>query len=107
MSHRSKKALLHDAAMHAAHEHESQSKLLVDIAEIDARKVYREAGYDSIHNYCVHELRLSEKAAFHRIWVARVAWKFPCVLMALADGRLNLSAVRLLAAHLTQENAEE
>ena len=106
-SHRSEKALLHDAAMHAAAERESQSKLLVDIAEIDARKVYREAGYDSIHSYCVQELGLSEKAAFHRIWVARVAWQFPCVLAALAEGRLHMSAVRVLAAHLTKENAEE
>jgi HNH endonuclease len=107
VANRSENALLQDAAMHAAHERESQSRLLVDIAEIDARKVYREAGHDSIHSYCMQELRLSEKAAFHRIWVARVAWKFPCVLLALADARLHMSAVRLLATHLTEENAEE
>ena len=106
-SHRSEKALLHDAAMHAAAERESQSKLLVDIAEIDARKVYREAGYDSIHSYCVQELGLSEKAAFHRIWVARVAWKFPCVLAALAEGQLHMSAVALLATYLSEETVEE
>jgi len=107
MNRRSEKVLLHDAAMHAAAERESQSKLLVDIAEIDARKVYREAGYDSIHSFCVQELRLSEKAAFHRIWVSRVAWKFPCVLSALADCRLHMSAVSMLATYLTDENSEE
>jgi HNH endonuclease len=107
MNQRSEKVLLQDAAMHAAAERESQSKLLVDIAEIDARKVYREAGYDSIHGYCVQELGLSEKAAFHRIWVARVAWKFPCVLAALAEGRIHMSAVALLATYLSEANAEE
>ena len=106
-SHRSEKALLHDAAMHAAQERESQSKLLVDIAEIDARQIYREAGYDSIHRYCVEELGLSEKAAFHRIWVARVAWKYPCVLAALAEARLHMSAVALLATYFSEENVEE
>ena len=69
MGERSESALLRDAAAHAAQEREGRNQLVVDIAEIDARKVYRQAGYDSTYSYCVHELGLSKKAAFHRIHV--------------------------------------
>jgi hypothetical protein len=104
---RSERALLHDAAAHHAQELEGRNKLVADIAEIDARKVYRRAGYDSIHSYCVHEFDLTVKAAFHRIHVARVAWRFPAVLAALAEGRLHVTAVRMLAPRLRMENAAE
>src|SRR5436190_9199667 len=107
MNHRTEIVLLRDAAAHAAQEREGRNQLVVDIAEIDARKVYRQAGYDSTFSYCVHELGLSKKAAFHRIHVARKAWEFPVVLAALSEGRLHLGAVRALGAHLTKENAAD
>src|SRR5262245_54044396 len=107
MSQRSESALLRDAAAHAAQEREGRNQLVVDIAEIDARKAYRQAGYDSTFSYCVHELGLSRKAAYHRIHVARKAWEFPVVLAALSDGRLHLGAVRTLGPHLTKENAAD
>ena len=57
--------------------------------------------------YCVHELRLSEEAAFKRIHAARTARRFPALFAALAEGRLHLSGVVMLAPHLTPENADE
>jgi hypothetical protein len=57
--------------------------------------------------YCVGELRLSEDAAFKRITAARAARRFPAVFDAVADGRLHLSAVVLLAPHLTEHTADE
>src|SRR5580765_5840740 len=105
--HRSETVLLRDAAKHAAQEHQGRNKLVADIAEIDARKVYRPAGYDSILGYCIHELRLSRKAALHRIHVGRVAWKFPSVLRALKEGGLHVSAVAMLSTYFTEENARE
>jgi hypothetical protein len=107
LPHRRGPAALHDAAKHAQQERDGRNKLVFDIAEIDARQYYREAGYESIHSYCMHELALSKKAAFHRIHVARKAWEFPAVLWALRAGRLHLTAVRALARHLTQENQQE
>ncbi len=53
------------------------------------------------------ELKLSEEAAFKRIHAARVARRFPLVFPMLADGRLHLSTVILLAPQLTPENADE
>src|SRR6266487_4378122 len=57
--------------------------------------------------YCVHELRLSEDAAYKRIQAARVARRFPVLFEALAEGRLHLGAVGLLAPYLTPENATD
>jgi hypothetical protein len=104
---RSEPQLLHDAAAHHAQEHEGRNRLAADIAQIDARKAYRRAGYDSTLGFCMGEFDLTRKAALHRIHVARVAWRFPSVLTALAQGRLHAAAVRLMAAKLTVENAEE
>jgi hypothetical protein len=58
-------------------------------------------------SFCVHELRLSEEAAYKRIHAARAARRFPAIFPALADGRLHLTAVVLLAPHLTEATATD
>ena len=81
--------------------------LLAHLAEFDARKLYLPAGYASLWAWCVGELHLSEDAAAKRIHAARAAREFPAILELVADGRLHLSAVSLLAPHLTAQNAGE
>jgi 5-methylcytosine-specific restriction endonuclease McrA len=49
-------------------------------------------------------LRLSEHAAYGRIEAARTARRFPVVLDLLTDGSVTLTAVTLLAPHLTPAN---
>src|SRR5262249_24766164 len=51
--------------------------------------------------------RYSDDAALKRIQAARAARKFPLLFPALADGRLHLTAICLLAPHLTVDNAQE
>ena len=84
----------------------TDAALVAHIAEKDRRKTYAPA-YDSMHAYCVGRLHLSEHAAYRRIQAARAALEFPALFFALADGRLHLSAVCVIAPHLTQENARE
>src|SRR5947207_880098 len=85
--------------------------LLAHLGEVDERQLYRAAAYESMFFYCVHELHMSEDTAVRRIGVARTAREFPAIFPALADGRLNLTAVLLLTPHLTPyltpETAEE
>jgi 5-methylcytosine-specific restriction endonuclease McrA len=81
--------------------------LIAHLGEVDARRLYAPAGYPSMYEYCIHELRFSDQSAFKRIRVARVARQFPVVYGMLADGRLNLSAVVMLTGYLTSENGEE
>jgi len=107
LSHVSDAALARDLAAAAARDRASTAILLAHIAEFDARKLFLLAAHPSMYSYCVHELRLGEQGAFKRIRAARAARQFPAVFTAIAEGRLNLSAVVLLAPHLCQKNAEE
>src|SRR5439155_8332359 len=71
-----------------------------------ARRLYLPAAYPSMRAYCVHELHMSEDAAYKRIQTARAARQFHVIFDAVADGRLHLSAVVLLKPHLTPENLD-
>ncbi len=107
LTHLSDAALLRDLAALVARDRLTTAALLAHIAEVDARRLYAPRGYPSMHSYCVDELRLSEDAAYRRIRAARAARQLPALFTALAEGRLHLAALSLLAPHLTPENAEE
>jgi hypothetical protein len=89
----------------AVREREATAELVAHLAELVARpSVYAAAGYGSVFTYCTQALRLSEDAACNRVTAARVCRRFPVILDLLAAGSLTLTAVRLLARHLTPEN---
>jgi len=100
-------ALLHRLTALVLQDRVTTAELLAHIAEVDARKLYVPAGYPSMFAYCVEELRLSEDAASKRIHAARAARQFPQLFSALAEGRLHLSAIWILAPHLTGTNVQE
>ncbi len=99
--------LLRDLTVLVARERATTAELLAHIAEVDARKLYLPAAYASMHAYCVGELHLSEDAAYKRIQAARAARRFPVLFEALAEGRLHLAGVCLLAPYLMPENVDE
>src|SRR5881628_2326378 len=105
--HLSDQALGRDLATLVARERAATADVVAHIAEFDARKLYLPAAYPSMFAYCVGELRLSEDAASKRIQAARAARRCPAALAALAEGRVHLSGICLLAPHLTPENAAE
>ena len=110
MSHLSDDALRRGLSAAVSCERSATAELLAHIAEFDSRRLYLPAAYPSTLAYCVGELRLSEDAALKRIRAARAARNFPVIFTAVADGRLHLSAVVLLApclACLNDENANE
>ncbi len=81
--------------------------MLEHLGEVDARKLYLPAACSSMVKWCVKVLGMAEQVAYKRIRAARVARRFSVVLEAVAEGRLNLSAVVLIAPALTEENAAE
>jgi len=85
----------------------STAMLLAYVAEIDVRKLYVPAGYPSLFAYCTEELHMSEDVACKRIAAARAARNFPALIVAIAEGRLHVSGVTVLAPHLTTGNVEE
>lgn len=88
-----------------ARERGISAEVLAYIAEIDRRKLYRDRGYGSMFSFLVGEHGYSDDAALKRIQAARASRSFPILLSALADGRLHLTAICLLAPHLTVDNA--
>ena len=83
---------------------ETTAALVRHLVEFEIRRLHCRAGFNSLFNYCVQMLRLSEHEAYNRIEAARVARKYPVILEMLAAGELNLTSVRLLAPHLTDAN---
>jgi hypothetical protein len=80
------------------------AQLLVHLGEVDARGLYREHAYPSMFAYCFEGLGMSEAQAYLRIQAARLSRQFPRILELVAHGALNLSAIKLLAPHLTADN---
>jgi len=107
LSHLPDQTLLRNLSTLIAQDRVTTAELLAHLAEVDARKLYLPAGYPSMYLYCVHELRLCEQAAFKRIRAARAARRYPAILPALADGRLHLSTVVLLAPYLSPGTSDK
>ncbi len=79
--------------------------VLEHLGEVEARRLYLPAACASMHVYCTRVLGMSDDQAFKRIRAARAVRRFPVVGAAVAEGRLHLSGVVLLAPHLDEENA--
>ena len=107
MAHLGDEELRRDLDARFADEQLAIAHLVADIAEFDARGLYKERGFESMHAYCMKVGRLSEDAAFRRLTAARTARRFPRLFQDLANGDLNLSAICILAAHLTPDNVDE
>ena len=107
LTHLSDALLLRELSVLVTNDRATTARMLAHLAEVDVRRLYAPAGYSSLFAYCVEELRMSEDAASKRIQAARAARRFPILFTAVAEGRLHLSAVCLLAPHLTPENVDE
>ncbi len=86
---------------------ENTADLLQHLAEIDSRRLYEPAAFPSMLAFCVGELRMAEDSAEKKIQAVRAIQRCPALLDAIADGKLTLSAVNLIASRLTPENVGE
>jgi hypothetical protein len=87
-----------------AYERHATAHVIELLMEVDARKLWAQQSCSSLFTYCVQVLHFSEHAAYLRIEAARAACRFPVILDRLAAGSLHLTAVSLIASHLTVEN---
>ncbi|MFI5345952.1 MAG: HNH endonuclease [Elusimicrobiota bacterium] len=78
--------------------------VLKHLAEMDRRRYAINAGFPSLFEYCVRELRYAQGEAARRIHAARAAAKFSILYRALERGLLSLTTVSLLAPHLKWDN---
>jgi hypothetical protein len=96
--------LLAEVVRLAMAEHRATAALIRCLMELDARRLYLREGCSSLFTYCTQVLHLAEGAAYNRIEAARAARRFPVITALLEDGSVTLTAVRLLAPHLTPDN---
>lgn len=85
-------------------ERDMTARLVAHLAEVEARELYVPAGFASLYIYCREGLGYSEDAAYNRKTAALVARRYPEIIDMLADGRLSLTAVRILAPVLNDDN---
>ena len=107
LTHLGDAVLVRELAVLVAHDRVNTAMLLAHVGEVDARRLYVTAGHPSMFAYCVDELHFSEDAAYKRIRAARAARRLPILFDAVAEGRLHLAAVYLIASHVTPENVED
>ena len=103
-SHLTDDELVAEVRLLSRSEREATARLIAHLAELDARELYVPAGYSSLYSYCHEGLGYSEDAAYNRKAAAQIARRYPVVVDMLADGRLSLTAVRLLAPVLNESN---
>jgi hypothetical protein len=95
-------ALLSDVRKLIGSQRELTTRLVLYLAEIEHRRLHVVAGFSSMFDFCVKELRLSEGEAFRRLTAARLARRFPVIHTLIASGDVHLSALALLRPHLTE-----
>jgi 5-methylcytosine-specific restriction endonuclease McrA len=85
----------------------SDALLLAYLGEIDARKLFVEAGYPSMYSFVAVEFDFTDDLVKKRMRAARAAYEYPRVFPMLSDGRLSLGAFLLLVSHLNHGNADD
>ncbi len=104
LSHLTDEQLVGEVKRLAASERTTTAELVAHLAEMETRQLYLGAGFSSLFAYCRAVLLLPEDATCNRTTAVRMVRAFPVILPMLADGRLNLSTLRLLAPYLAAEN---
>lgn len=103
-AHLDDRPLLDAAKRLAADERRASATLLRALMEIDSRRLYLGEGCASMFVYCTRVLHLSEGGAYNRIEAARAARTYPVILALFEESAVTLTAIRLLAPHLTEKN---
>jgi hypothetical protein len=107
LHHRSDRELLSEIRQLVGSLREVTAKLVGYLAEVEGRRLHLQAGFSSMFEFCMKELKMSEAEAFRRILAARLCRRFPVIGSLLASGAVHLSALELVREELTEENHAE
>jgi 5-methylcytosine-specific restriction endonuclease McrA len=83
------------------------ARLLAHLIEVDERGLHLEGACPSLLQFCVRTLGMSEDEACRRIHAARLARRFPDLLLRIERGELTLSTIALLDDALTTATYDE
>ena len=82
----------------------SEAALIRALQEVDKYLVHRFIGYNSLFQYAVRALGLSEHQAYGFITVARKALKLPALQAAIESGEVTVSKVRKVTSVINEHN---
>lgn len=99
-------ALVAEVRKLAGSEREATVLLVSSLAEFDRRRLHLSQGYSSTFDYCRKALGLTEHESLNRIEAARAIRQHPMLLEKFRTGTVSLTAIRLLAPHLTPSNVD-
>ena len=102
LSHLSVKSLLDRLRELIARDRHLTVAILEALIEVDWRRLWAKAGYPSMYAWCMAEFGFSEDMAAKRICAARQVRRHPEILEMVADGRLHLSGLLVLAPKLKE-----
>ena len=83
---------------------ESTAELIAHLVELEKRELHTALGFKSLFGYCRRVLHCSEAGSYDRMQAAHAAARFPVIVAMLAEGLIHLTAVRLLAPRLKDED---
>ena len=87
-----------------ASERGSLVETLVNLAAVVRQDSQLKVGYPNSTRLLMERYGFSAAAAKKRLWLLNATMRFPAILDFLSSGRLHVSRIYLLLAHLTQEN---
>ena len=87
-------------------ENRAIADIVLSLAEVDRRGVYRDAGYSSLFTFCTDCLGYSEAGAARRVRAARCLAQSPQIYQQLKDGAITLCSLSEVALVFTPENQE-
>lgn len=93
LQHLNNHELLEKTQRAADNERAATTILLHHLNEVARRRLYAEAGYSSLFEYCVRSLRMSEPQAGRRVAAARAMKDFPEIEAKIQMGALSISAL--------------
>lgn len=84
----------------------AESEVIHALQKVDQSRSYRWAGYNSLFQYCVQSLGLTENQAYNFIAVARKANECPQLQSAIDAGEITVSKARKITPVIEKGNQE-
>ena len=99
-------ALIKNLEALSLRESKTTLELLLQLIELEERRLHSALGFSSLFAYCREKLKYSEGAANRRIKAARCIRDYPKVYQLLKERHVSLSTVCIFSAVLTAENQD-
>lgn len=83
------------------------ARIVMYLAEVEARDIHTAKGYDSLFAFCVRRLKMSHGEAAVRIKVARMYRAHQQIMPPLLRGKVHLTSLYMLRKHMNEDNCDE